>query len=34
MNIIWLTSETPYPPNTGGRMVMYKHIEPVGGIKM
>ncbi len=27
MNIIWLTSETPYPPNTGGRMVMYKHIE-------
>lgn len=27
MNIIWLAPETPFPPNTGGRIVMYKHIE-------
>ena len=27
MKIFWLTSEMPCPPNTGGRIVMYKRIE-------
>ena len=27
MNIVWLTPEIPYPPNTGGRIVMYNRIK-------
>ncbi len=26
MNIVWLTAEFPYPPNTGGRIGQYKRI--------
>ena len=27
MKLFWLTAEMPYPPNTGGRIVMFKRIE-------
>lgn len=27
MKIIWLTAEMPYPPNTGGRVAMFRKIE-------
>lgn len=27
MKLIWLTAELPFPPNTGGRIVMYKRIK-------
>lgn len=27
MNILWLTAELPYPPNTGGKIVIFKRIE-------
>lgn len=27
MTIIWLTAEMPFPPNTGGRIGMFKRIE-------
>lgn len=27
MKLVWLTAEIPYPPNTGGRIVMFKRIE-------
>ena len=27
MKIIWLTAEMPYPPNTGGRIAMFRKIE-------
>ena len=27
MKLLWLTAEIPFPPNTGGRIVMFKRIE-------
>ena len=27
MKLFWLTAEMPFPPNTGGRMAMFKKIE-------
>jgi len=27
MKLVWLTAEMPYPPNTGGRIGMFKRIE-------
>lgn len=27
MKLFWLTAEMPFPPNTGGRIVMFKRIE-------